>query len=282
MTGYSTGTRNDGLYNIGVYLKRSNPDGWEDEVAAYNQKHMDPPLTMTEVQGVCKSLKRKEYQYTCTKQPLAQHCNSALCRTRKYGVGSGTTGKFPVLGSLTKLDTRPPIWFWTVDGVRMELSTENLQDPRSFQRKCMEQLNMMPAVPSSTVWQAAVQHAMDSVVIVSAPVDASPEGQFWEMVERFCTSRAQATTIEEIILGKPFSNGGRTYFRMIDLIAYLNRNKFMEFRSVKIASMLRDAGADHHASNFKGRCVNYWSLTEFAKQTESLSMPNEVKEVEAF
>jgi hypothetical protein len=274
-TGYPDGTRNDGLYNIGVYLKRALPDKWEAAVDEYNHKYMLPPLLPTEVQGVMKSLKRKDYNYACSKQPIVNHCNATLCRSRKFGVGSGAAGKFPMLGGLTKLNTRPPIWFWTVDGVRMELSTPEMQDPRAFQRKCMDCLNVMPPIPSGPVWQAAVQHAMDTVTVIEAPPDASPEGLFWDMVEKFCTGRAQARDLEEIVLGKPFTDEGRTYFRLPDLLAYLSMHKFYEFRTTKMASMLRDAGAKHHFSVLKGRGVNYWSLREFARQTEGFAVPDE-------
>lgn len=276
--GYPTGTRNDGLYNIGVYLKRSHPDDWENELNNFNHKYMDPPLTNIEVQGLVKSLKKKEYMYGCTKQPIAMHCNAALCRTRKFGVGSGTTGRFPMLGGLTKLATRPPIWFWSVDGIRMELSTEDLQDQRRFQRRCMDYLNIMPQIPSQPVWQAAVQHAMDTVTVVEAPADASQEGQFWEMVEKFCTSRAQALTLDEITLGKPFTENGKTSFRMADLLGFLMRNKFFEFKSPKIASMLKDAGATHDFRVLKGRGINFWIMPEFAKQTESFEVPKDAAE----
>jgi hypothetical protein len=276
--GYPSGTRNDGLYNIGVFLKRSKPDSWGTDIFDFNTKYMQPPLTSPEVQGVVKSLRKKDYAYACTKQPIAQHCNSALCRTRKFGVGSGTTGRFPMLGGLTKLNTKPPMWFWTVEGVRMELTTQDLQDPRAFQRRCMDYLNTMPQLPGAPVWQAAVQHAMDTVNIIEAPADASSEGQFWEMVEKFCTGRAQAMSLDEIVSGKPFSDKGKTYFRMESLLSFLGRYKFYEFKSIKVASMLKDYGAEHHFDSLKGRGVNYWSIREFAKQTEGFDVPGSVKE----
>ena len=279
-TGIPAGTRSDGLYNIGVYLKRSRPDDWENLLEDANRKYLEPPLTMPEVQGTIKSLRKKEYTYGCTKKPLCDHCNAALCRTRKYGVGSGTSGRFPMLGGLTKLDTRPPLWFWAIDGVRVELSTGDLQDPRAFQRRCMECLNVIPQLPSKPVWEAAVQHAMDTVTIVEAPADASPEGQFWEMAEKFCTGRAQALTVDEITLGKPFSKDGRTYFKIEALLSFLAMRKFFEFKAPKIASMLKDAGARHHYSVMKGRGVNYWSVPEFARQTEAFDVPPEVKQSE--
>lgn len=279
--GYPKGTRNDGLYSIGIYLRKSDPDNWEQKLDILNHKYMVPPLSLIEVQGVAKSLKRKEYNYACTKQPICNHCNATLCRTRKYGVGGGQ-GKFPSLGGLTKLATKPPTWFWTVDGIRMELTTTDLQDPRKFQARCMEYLNMMPPMPSAPIWQSAVQHAMDSVTVVEAPSDASPEGQFWEMVEKFCTGRAQALQKEEIVLGRPFTQGKKTYFRLIDLVTFLNTHKFVDFKTVKIAAMLKESGAEHHVDAFKGRTTNYWSIPALVGQSESFDVPDSMGGKPAF
>lgn len=275
--GYPDGSRNDGLYNIGVYLKRSKPDSWEKELDGMSHKYMIPPLTGAEVQGVLKSLRKKDYTYACSKQPIAQHCNAALCRTRKFGVGSSTSGRFPMLGGLTKLSTTPPIWFWTVEGIRMELATNDLQDPRKFQLKCMENLCIIPPLPSAPVWQAAVQHAMDTVTIVDAPSDASPTGQFWDMLEKFCTSRAQARTLDEITLGKPFTEKGKTYFRMLDLLTFLSNHKFYEFKSPKICSILKDSGSEHHFDSLRGKSTNYWSIQAFQTHTGILKVPEEIQ-----
>ena len=48
--GFGEGSRNNGLFNVGVYRKKSNPDNWEDMLVADNQEVMDPPLGNTEVQ----------------------------------------------------------------------------------------------------------------------------------------------------------------------------------------------------------------------------------------
>ena len=276
--GYPLGTRNEGLYAVGVFLKKSRPDTWEAELDAYNHKYMIPPLTTPEVQGLAKSLRRKDYTYNCTKQPIAQHCNSVLCRTRKFGVSGGMNGSFPVLGVLTKLNTSPPLWLWLINSVRVELTTHELQDPKAFQRACMNHLNIIPPIPARPVWEAAVQNAMNSVVIVDPPADASPEGQFWNMVERFCTGRAQALALEEITMGKPFTDAGRTYFRLQDLMSFLSRNKFVEFKVQKVSSLLRDGGAEHHFANFKGKGTNFWSVPEQEKQTSSFDVPKNVRE----
>ena len=56
-----------------MFLKKSQPDDWENLLHDYNHRFMQPPLTVQEVQGVAKSLRKKEYTYGCTKQPISFH-----------------------------------------------------------------------------------------------------------------------------------------------------------------------------------------------------------------
>lgn len=280
--GFPTGTRNSGLFNIAVYLRKAHPDCWEDKLEDYNHKYMDPPLKSSEIQGVVKSAKKKDYAYTCAKQPVAPHCNSAVCRTRKFGINDGAGAAFPNLGSLSKLDVKPPIWFWDVEGHRLELTTPELQDPNAFQRKCMETINLMPPVPSKQVWHRIVQSAMEKVIVIEASEDASPEGQFWEHVEKFLNGKAKAGSKEEMLLGKPFENEEEKliFFRLVDLEAHLDRARFKEFKTNKITALLRDKGAKHHFEILKGRGTNYWSLPTFDKQVEGFDVPDTVKKGE--
>jgi hypothetical protein len=276
--GLPVGSRNNGLYNIGVYLRRARPDAWEDELQKYNHQYLQPPLTVAEVGGVVKSLRRKDYFYSCSKQPIAAHCNASLCRTRKWGVGGGSSGRFPTLGQLYKLMVDPPLWRWEIDGVKIELSTEELLSAHLFQRKCLERLNLVLQVPSKQVWESAVHAAVSTVIVTEAPADASAEGQFFEMLEKFCLGRAQAQSLEEIVLGKPHTFEGRTYFRMQDLVGFLNRAKFFEFRTPKIAAILQEHGGQHHTKAFRVRTVQHWSMPAFARQTEGFEVPKNLSE----
>jgi Primase C terminal 1 (PriCT-1) len=280
--GISEGARNNGLFNMAVYLRKAHPDSWEDKLEEYNHKYIDPPLKSVEIQGVIKSAKKRDYAFTCSKPPIAPHCNSAVCRTRKFGISDGSGQSFPNLGPLSKLDVKPPIWFWDVEGRRIELTTPELQDPNVFQRKCMEVLNMMPPVPSKIVWHRIVQTAMENVSVIEASEDASPEGQFFEHLDKFLSGKAKALGIEEIIQGKPFEDEEYVYFRLVDLEKHLDSVRFREFKTAKIASLIRDRGAKHQFDNFKGKGTNYWRMpkSKIGQQTEQLEVPDSVKQGE--
>jgi hypothetical protein len=271
--GFPEGTRNDGLFNLGVYLTKAFPDDWKDRIDDYNRLYMDPPLKSIEISGVTKSLERKEYFYTCDKSPLISYCNKSLCMTRKFGIG---VMGMPVLSSLTKFDCNPPIWFVNVDGGgRMELLTDDLQNQLKFQKRCIEALNLMPPIIAKNQWQQIVQKLLDQVIIIEAPADASPVGQLIEYLEKFCTSRVQAQSKEELLLGKPFTDNGKHYFRMSDFLAYLERNHFREFKVNKITSIIKEQlRAEHHFFLLKGKGINTWALPEFRRQTESHDVPD--------
>lgn len=270
--GFEPGTRNDGLFNIGVYLRKSQAKGWESAIDDYNVRFMKPPLSSSEVQAVIKSLRRRSYNYMCQQPPLKPHCNTAVCRGRKFGAHENLG--MPILTGLTKYDAQPPIWFVDLEGGgRLELMTEELQSQIRFQRRCMESLNLMPARIREDAWQAMVQQLMEKTTIIEAPREASIVGQFIDYLERFCTSRAQARVMDEILLGKPFTGNGYHYFRLSDLLAFLERNRFREFKANKVASVLRDLRAEHQFVRVKGRGINIWKIPEFEKQTENFEIP---------
>jgi len=270
--GFPLGTRNNGLFNLGIYAKLSEPDNWETRIEEYNREYLSPPLAANEVLTIIKQLRTKEYNYKCNDQPIASHCNSGICKTRKFGISPATA--MPTFGSLTKQNSNPPVWFLDVEANRLEMSTEDLQNQTRFQRVCMEAINKMPPKMSERAWQGVIQNLLDNVTLIDVPPDASIEGQFSDLVESFCTDRAQAQTREEILLGKPYTEEGKTFFRLSDLEAYLQRHNFRYFPRPKITARLRDMSAVHQGVNIKGRFVNLWGLPAFSVQSDPFDLPD--------
>ena len=268
--GFPKGTRNSGLFNVGVFLRKKYPDEWEKRLELTNLEHMQPPLGAQEVLTIGKQLKRKDYFYRCNDQPIASHCNSPLCRTRKHGIGAN--GGTPLFSNLTKQDSDPPIWFLDVEGGRLELETDDLLNQNRFQRKCMDALNKIPPKVKENVWRQIIQQLLDSLTVVEVPKESSTEGHFLELLETFCTERP-AREKDELLLHKPWTENERTYFRLADLMEYLHRNNFKDYPRNKLTSKLKQMGGKPHFFNIKGRGVNVWYINEFISQTESHDLP---------
>ena len=271
--GFAPGTRNDAMFAVGVYLKQAFPGTFSEKVEEYNRIYCSPQLSALEIQNIQKSLKKKDYFYTCDKAPCKDYCDKNTCMNRRYGVG--TSVAHVKLSGLTKFAASPPLWFVEVDGYgRVELTTAELQNPKEFQRKCMETINRMPPVMKPDRWQKMINGLMDTVTIIDVPKDSTTTGLFIEVLEKFC-SRSPALRKQELRLGKPFRNeeDGRTYFRVSDLLGYLDRMRFKDLQSNKILSILREIGGQHTIDTISGVTLYLWSIPSFPKAVDKVEIP---------
>jgi len=269
--GFPEGTRNNGLFNIGVYLKRAHPGSWEDKLVEYNYKYVAPPLPNNEVQLVLKQAGKKDYHYKCKDAPLNGFCNSGLCRTRKFGIGAAAPDA-PQIASLSKYASEPPLWFLDVNGRRIELDTESLYNQAAFQKSCLERLNIVPPTLRKQDWEnllnALLKEMVETEQITVASEDTSVTGRFMDLLEEFTTHMQQALVREEIIMGRPWTDDdeAKTYFRMKDLEAHLKRNNFIGLSAPKMAQRLRDMGGEPMSLFLKNRTVRCWRIPSYQKQ----------------
>lgn len=278
--GFGKGSRNNGLFNVGVYLrKRYGDEEWEPKLDKYNQEFMDPPLGHKEVSQVVRSVNRKKYEYMCDDQPIAPVCNRQICLTRKWGVGGGDGDPGVVFGDIVKIDSDPPVWIWDVDGARMELTTAELKDQGRFHSRAMEILNKWPHQIKPKAWATLVREKLQNAEIIEAPPDASPEGQLWMYLQEYCTGGAQARSRDELLQNKPWTEDGRTYFNGPHFKSYLEQQR-IRITSHKMWAWLRDRGAEHHFFNIKGRGINCWSVPAFTEQSEDFDIPSIEDEAE--
>ena len=284
MLGFPEGNRNNALLNLGIYAKHVNPDTFSSDVENFNRGYMSPPLGHEEVGDIIKSLTRKDYTYMCGKDPLTPYCNSVVCRTRKYGIGGGTAASLPVLGALTKYDSRPPLYWWDVDGLRIELTVEEIMDFRKFKRACFERLNKVLPDLAGKKWDGLLRKALETLTVESVPEDASPEGQFWDLLEQFCNGRAQAYSRIELTGGKPLTEDGRVFFKIGALMHYLDRMRFRHLNLQRVAAVLASRGGEASKITLSpGKQIRVWSVPAFSHETEEpWPMPASIAQPERF
>jgi hypothetical protein len=253
--GFPEGTRNNGLFNIGVYLRKAFPHEWEQKILEYNQQ----------INIVADQVKKRDYQYKCADQPICNFCNRDLCRSRRHGVGGGANT--PTIANLRKYDSEPPLWFLDVNRHPVELDTESLQKQPNFQRACMEQINFMPRTLVRQAWEAQIHGLLTTMTMTEGAVittseDTSLRGQFYDLLEDWTTHMQVADEREEILLRKPYRDNetNRTFFRLKDFEAFLKRSRFVEYKSNKIAQRLRDIDGKSEQLRIGGRVTRVWSI----------------------
>ena len=260
-TGIGEGARNNGLFALGVLAKKMQPDDWAPLLEKYNADYLRPPLPAAEVQVIIKSLGKRDYSYKCGDTPINAHCNLAVCRGRKFGVGP--SGAARIVESVSILETEPPLFFVNLrTGGTVECEAGDLLNPRAFQQLALTQLLQVLPQYKQEDWHRQIQSCIEDAVRIQAPREVGITGQFEELLERFCTDRHAATTKDEILLGKPWldQETGLVWFRLRDLQDMLDRHKFRELTRGKITSRLRQMGGDAGFFNIRSKGTNVWSV----------------------
>ena len=269
--GFAEGSRNNALFNLGVYARLSNTEDWENLVQRYNIDYLHPPLSHGEVGTIIKQLNKKEYFYKCEDQPIKPFCDKEVCKTRKYGVGQGALGSD--LSSLTKIDGDPPIWILNVDGNRVELSTNGLTSQTQFQKECVSQINKFPLTVAQRAWQVRIQTLLDTLTVVEVPPDATFKGEFEELLYAFAAERAKGEEREDILQGIAIWLDERVYFQIKDLKKHLTVNDFNHYTSNKITLRLQDLGAEKMFWRIRNKGIHVWYLPQAYFQTEETQIP---------
>jgi len=278
--GVPEGTRNNALFNIGIYLKKVHPVNWDNALSEHNFKYVAPPLPNNELQVIIKQLHKKDYRYKCKDAPLNSFCNSGLCRTRKHGIGAHGPDA-PQMSSLSKYNSEPPLWFLDINGKRIELDTESLFAQAAFQKACVEKINLLPPTLRKQDWEqllnALLKEMVETEQITEASEDTSITGRFNDLLEEFCTHLQQAMDRDEILMGRPWTDEeeAKTYFRMKDLEAHLVRNNFKGMTAPKMAQRIRDLGGEPISLFLKNRAARCWRIPRFDRQDAPFATPEQ-------
>lgn len=282
--GFPDGSRNMGLFALGVYCRLRYPDSWKERLDEYNRKFLDPALTSQEVLATIKSLEKKEYSYRCTEAPINAYCNRGECLKQKYGVNTAKGQIDLLLESLTKLDTDPPTWFLSINGQRVQLETEDLQNQLRFQRRCMDALNVMPKNVKTDDWRDIVHGLLTDVSVVEMPPEASADGQLWELIVRFCQQYSEQTSDkDELLRGRVWHEKPAEimHFRISDLTGYLKRNMQQPVTLHRVAAVLKNHGATYYSTTLRGRFARVWGVAmERPEQPTVPALPNQLTKEE--
>jgi hypothetical protein len=255
------GTRNNTLFAIGVYARLKFEDDWEQKVDEMNVQYITPPLGTKEVSMLVKSLGRKEYFYPCNKAPLISSCNKDLCRKRTFGIGQGDSEFTLNLGSLIKIATEPPIWIMDVEGIRVQLDTEDLMSQERFRRACVMSINKLPPRVKANDWDKIVREKLETVELVEAPVESRTASRINQYAFQYLAQTPPARVRDEILLGRPFldKETDTVCFAGNALLKYLDNNG-IRTEPRKIWSSLRENGATHGTIKVKNMVTQVWRI----------------------
>lgn len=262
MGGFPQGTRNEGMFSVGVYLRKRFPDTWETEMMSYNSEMCQPPLSLQEIQVLVKSLNKKGYEYKCKVQPLCSYCNSKLCRKRQFGIGvCESSSNFVEIEHITKVEGDPVLWFVSVQGKRLMLTTDDLFSQTTFNKRCMEAINRVPGTMNKNRWEKYLDEQISKADVTVMPDDISEKGQLQTILDKYLMGNAQAKTKEELItLNTPYFNSetGEMWFTAFGFNEYLMNHNFKVQSRNYLWQLMRDLGCDNKNINVNGKTRSVW------------------------
>tara|TARA_R110000772_G_scaffold267971_3_gene393585 strand:+ start:21570 stop:23273 length:1704 start_codon:yes stop_codon:yes gene_type:complete len=176
--GFGTGMRNKGMYNVGVFMKKAYPEDWEERLEAYNRKFLAKPLTADEIRTIIKSLKKKDYQFKCSEDPIASVCEKAVCKTRLYGIKTqeeriaAEAERIPLpISELKKYNTEPPEYAMKVNEARVRIMTAELMNYNKLRLHLLAAMNLVPPMMTQKHWESKLNVLMATMEFVDVSED---------------------------------------------------------------------------------------------------------------
>jgi hypothetical protein len=281
-SGVVEGGRNEVIYSMGVFARKSDQDDIEDFLFRMNFKMLDPPLPAREVKTIIASVKRANYQYKCKHPMFKQHCNAEVCKRLKFGVGSDMCkdGDYDehMIGCLTKYLTVPVRWSIDINGVEVELNSEEIMNYQKVRCMSMERANIIAPPMKQESWLLILKERLSHVKEVEAPEDASSDGDIAQILEEFIqiAERGQQGR-DDLLRGIPVRDtitelGDEVpvvMFRSQDFLTYIKRRKINLFITNNVLWMLlRKMGIGHSKVRVRSAVVQVWwvhTLKDYSK-----------------
>lgn len=275
--GFPQGGKRNGMFSVGVYLRKAFPDDWEERLAGYNERMCNgTKLSTGEIEDLRKSLRRKEYHYKCSDTPINSACQKGLCKSRLHGVGAALPGQTDThtdpahqcdITSVTKYISEgdDPLWYIELEMAsgkvcRIKLSHDEFFNVQQFNKRCFGIAGIIPAKVNQQRWMSYVEQLASAADIVPLPEDVSEGGQLSLMVQEFFEIMPRAATREAFAAGgRTLVENGRVFFRSQDLRKFLEGQRF-DITLVHTFDYLRHGGGDSVQWHVGPKVFRVWSM----------------------
>lgn len=269
--------RNNGFYNLAVYLKRREQlDGPLDQPgrerlftemkaiqAAWMASTGNSGLDDQELRTLAKQGAADKWSYKCKEQPIVDFCNRRLCLRRKFGIGAATAEPALEISGFTRIDTDPPLWAFNVgeDQRRVTCTTDDLLNQRAFRvRIANTAFQVWPAMGEGKVLDE-MNGFMKSAAVVAGPSDTGQLDRIvialLEYFERRKLEKTGGEKDSRIFDGHTLlSDKGETAWIMLRPFERYLRHEFPDVKMSATqlgATLVHECGAQNYATTIGGR-----------------------------
>lgn len=192
--GIPVGARNSVLFNVGVYCYRRYGEDFRQEFSKLHDKYVDEPLGFKELEAICVSVEKKEYQYQCKEPLLKKYCNANICMDRECGIDF--SAEIKTLKSATRILTDPVVYAVEVEmGAGLPqtvyVETEQLFNQEQFRKECALQLRKTFVPISAKAWNDICVRLINTATDQEPPFEMSEHGQTVKLLKDYLINRVQ-------------------------------------------------------------------------------------------
>ena len=178
---------------------------------------------------------------------------------------------------MRKYQSDNSVWFMNVDGNSVCLTTRQLYNQNEFILACLDQRNVVLNPLNRREWHNKIKELVAQVDVIEME-DVRKEERFDQHLESFINDQGHGLSMDEVRMGKTFTEEGKTYFRMVWLENYLEKKKFKGFDATRIGARIRELNGNDNEEScvFRGGRVKntrLWWVTEMEKPKEDLPLP---------
>ena len=270
------------IYQFIQYAKRKWPEDWPKKINQFNYTYFTTPLEDKVIQDKIKFHSKKDLGFKCNEEPMCNHCDKALCKTRKFGISGESV--FPALTDLQKVELDQPYYWVNVDGMRVRLDNiDYLMEQRLFRKTVTEQINRKPPRVTVKEFEKYTDLLLTHVELIPAPAGSSLIEQLKSHLEEYCTDRTAAgATKEDMILGNVWTHEGKHHFIFREFFnKYLLKRRWIE-KYDETQMLLRDkCGCSIKREMIGKKNKTIMTIDEFEKP-ENVYRPKQFKQKEVF
>ena len=267
--GIPPGHRNLGLYNVGVYFKKADPDNWKDLLQAYNLKYLPQPLSAKELDTISKSVARKDYQYKCKDDPIKSVCEAELCKTRLYGIKTEAERlkdkaariDIPIEG-LIKYTTDPVTWGMKIANKIINVSSGELLCYTQLRKYLMDTMMVVPPNLKADIWEVKLKTLVETAEIVEVSEDSGELQLINDMIADFVNNGSANERMLDsqcaFLKWNEIEKGSVAYITTKSIREYLMGMKINTIPVSRLTLLLKQNGWESHIGRFAGTVKRAW------------------------
>lgn len=244
--GFAPGERNDGVYQVGVFCRKRDPENAREAAHDLAIRLMpDSPLPFKERDKTIRSACSTKSNYKCVN--FRDVCDREACRKLKWGISEGEYEAMAARAAMPQFHTL--VKFHNTDPIRFDLMLGEEESSRRIEGLTIDELSSFPELRKAVMakthvvlprlkneeWDKILRDLFDNVVLEEVPEDATPDGAVRIRLIEFLRKadlKSEGDEVkdrEALLRGVPvvqlYDNVKVVMFRSVDFTTYLQKTR---------------------------------------------------------